>query len=195
MRIRAIRIALAAAFVLTGVACDENRGLEDGHDRVRAEVDPPSDVAVWGCDKVIPELREQSPPGWREESIVVGDFGFYGMAGDFHGFRPHERSDIQVKVPIAIEGRSPVVLWVPPDERDRAGLIMADIPRRGPANSYRLQDGHRGVRFEPCAGREWNAWTAALALADRREITLMVKEDGAARATPVTLGPWEVDAS
>lgn len=73
------------------------------------------------------------------------------------------------------------MLWIPPDERDRAGLVMADVTRRGPANSHRLEDGHPGVRFEPCADREWNAWTAGLALADRRKITLMVQEDAAAR--------------
>ncbi|HEV2754408.1 MAG TPA: hypothetical protein VG318_01350 [Actinomycetota bacterium] len=193
MRIRALRVALVAASVLAGVACDESRSVQ-GPDQGRAEIDPPSDVVTWGCDKVIPELREHSPPGWRDEAVVVGDFGFYGMAGDFNGFRLHRRSDIQVKVPIAIEGDSPLVLWLPAGERDRAGLIMADVTRRGPANSYRLEDGHRGVRFEPCPGREWNGWTAGLALADRRKITLMVKEDGASSATPVALGPWEVDA-
>lgn len=193
MHRRSMRITLVAACILVGGACDESPTLDGGRDHGRADVGPPSDVVIWGCDKVIPDLREHSPPGWREEAIVVGDFGFYGMAGDFHGFRPHERSDIQVKVPIAIEGHSPVVLWLPSDDRDRAGLIMADAKRRGPANSYRLEDGHRGVRFEPCADREWNAWTAGLALADRRKITVMVQEDAAARATPVTLGPWEVD--
>lgn len=78
---------------------------------------------------------------------------------------------------------------------ERAGLILADVPRRGPADTYRLEDGHSAIRFEPCLDRKWTAWTAVLALPDRQEITLMVKEDSAAHATRVTLGPWEVDAT
>jgi hypothetical protein len=192
VRNRGVRLALVVAFLLGAVACDRSRPADADRDPVGAETGPPSDVVVWGCDKVIPELREDAPPGWRDEAIVVGDFGLYGMADDFHGHRLHARADIEVKLPIAIEGDSPVVLWIPPGERDRARLMLSDVARRGPGNSFRLEDGHRGIRFEPCAGREWNAWTAGLALADRGEITVMVEEEGAARATPVTLGPWEV---
>jgi hypothetical protein len=92
-----------------------------------------------------------------------------------------------------IEGHSGVVLWVPLDERDDAALILADVPRRGPGKSHRVEDGHPGVRFDPCKDRQWTAWTAGLALADHRKITLMVKADTASQATPVMLGPWEVD--
>jgi hypothetical protein len=187
------RFILVAVFVLTASACDESANLEGARDREPGETGPPSDAALWGCKRSIPELPKHLDPRWREEAIVVGDFGFYGMAGDFAGHRPHGRSDIQVKLPITIEGNTGVVVWLPRDEYERGSLIMSDVPRRGPGNSYRVEDGHRAVRFEACSHREWTGWTAGLALADRREIALMVKEDTAARATPVVLGPWEVD--
>lgn len=192
MRTRAIRTTLVAAAVLIASACDQNASVEGDRDRVPAEIGQPSNVAIWGCDQAITGLDKYPPPRWREEAIIVDDFGLYGMAGDFYGHRPHRHSDIQVKLPITIEGHSGVVAWLPSDEQDRGGLILADVPRRGPGNSYRVEDGHPGVRFEPCRDREWTSWTAGLALADRGEVTLMVKEDTAARATPVTLGPWEV---
>jgi hypothetical protein len=81
-------------------------------------------------------------------------------------------------------------VWVPPQERDRVALILANVPRRGPGNSYRIEDGHQGVRFEPCVDKKWTAWTAGLALADRKEIVLKVDIDGARDPTRVTLGPW-----
>ena len=193
MRTGAFRTVVIVAIALLASACDQNANVEDPRDRVPAEFNPPSDVAVWGCDRAITGLGKHPPSRWREEAIVVGDFGFFGMAGDFFGHRPHRRSDIQVKLPITIAGHSAVVLWLAPDEQDRGGLILTDVPRRGPGNSYRVEDGHSGVRFEPCSDREWSTWTAGLALADRAEITLLVKEDTAAWATPVVLGPWEVD--
>lgn len=186
-------VMLVAALVLVGSACDENASDERDRGPASEGVDQPSDVIDWGCDRAIPEVPERPPPGWRDESIVVGDFGFYGMAGDFHAHRPHERSDLQVKLPVASEGRSAVVLWIPDEERERAGLILSDVPRRGPGNSYLVDDGHTAVRFEPCRDATWTAWVAGLALADRGPVTLMVREDGASAATPVELGPWKAD--
>jgi hypothetical protein len=86
-------------------------------------------------------------------------------------------------------------VWIPLADRDRIGLILADVPRRGAGNSYRVEDGHLGVRFEPCADQKWTAWTAGLALADRREIVLMVRVEGAQQPERVPLGPWENDAA
>ena len=192
-RTGAIRIIFAAVvLILMAPACDESTNVVGDRDRAPGEIGQPNDVAIWGCGRAITGLDKHPDPQWREEAVVVGDLGFFGMADDFFGHRAHRRSDIQVKLPIILEGRSSVVLSLPRDEQARAGLILADVPRRGPGNSYRVEDGHHGVRFEPCPDREWTAWTAGLALADRGEVTLMVKEGAASRATPVTLGPWDV---
>jgi hypothetical protein len=137
---------------------------------------------------------ETLDPSWREESTVVGNFGFNMTASDFVAFRPHERADLQFKLPVIIEGRSEAVVWVPRHERERVALILADVPRLGPGNSYRIEDGHQAVRFQPCVDKEWSAWTAGLALAVRREIVLYVKEDGGSQPTRVILGPWTVHA-
>jgi hypothetical protein len=120
---------------------------------------------------------------------MVGDFGFYVTQEDFSAFRPHERADLQFKLPVIIEGHFAATVWIPRPERDRAALVLADVPRRGPGNSYRIEDGHHTVRFEPCLDKDWSSWTAGLALADRREIRLNVQVDGARRPTTVTLGP------
>jgi hypothetical protein len=121
----------------------------------------------------------------------VGDFGFNVTEEDFSAFRPHERADLQFKLPVTIEGHSGATVWIPEHARARVALILADVPRRGPGNSYRIEDGHPAVRFEPCPDKSWSSWTAGLALADRREIVLNVEVDGA-RPTSVTLGPWTV---
>ena len=120
----------------------------------------------------------------------MGDFGFNLTASDFSGFRRHKRADIEVKLPVTIEGHSGATVWIPRHERDRVALLLANVPRRGPGNSYRIEDGHQRIRFEPCADKRWSAWTAGLALADTRKIVLKVKVDGAPRPTRVTLGPW-----
>jgi hypothetical protein len=184
------RAFLLMAVLLIASSCDAF-GTESRDRRAPAGRDAPSDVAVWGCEQAIAIRKEQLDPAWREESTVVGDFGFNMTAADFSGVRRHRRADIEVKLPVTIEGQSGATVWVPRHDRHRVALILADVPRRGPGNSYRIEDGHQGVRFEPCADREWSAWTAGLALADRRKILLKVEVDGARRPTLVPLGPWE----
>jgi hypothetical protein len=188
IRTRLARQILAAGIVMAS-ACDASVG--EGGDRAsRGQGDVPSSVITWGCEQRIPSNIDALDPRWREEATVVGDFGFGVTEGDFSAFRPHERADLQVKLPVIIEGHSGATVWIPLDQRDRVALILADVPRRGPGNSYRIEDGHHGVRFDPCVDKKWSAWTAGLALADRREIVLNVQLDGVRGPTPVTLGPW-----
>lgn len=187
----AVRKVLLTAIVLIAAACDRSTGSGSDQNRpARAGSDERANVVVWGCDRAIPELDEHLDPRWREEATVVGDFGFGLTAGDFSGFRRHKRADIEVKLPVTIEGHSGATVWIPRWERDRVALVLTDVPRRGPGNSYRIEDGHKGVRFEPCVEKEWSAWTAGLALADRGKTVLMVKVDGARRPARVRLGPW-----
>jgi hypothetical protein len=185
VRTRVARTMLAAGIVMAS-ACDASVGGGDG----RADFAVPSPVVLWGCEERIPSKVETLDPRWRQESTVVGDFGFNVTDSDFQAFRPHERADLQFKLPVTIEGDSGATVWIPLHEQERVGLILADVPRRGPGNSYRIEDGHQAVRFEPCVDKKWSAWTAGLALADRREIVLNVQLDGVRRPTPVTLGPW-----
>jgi hypothetical protein len=185
------RTVLVAAIVLIAAGCDEFTGKGSDQNRpAHGRHDEPSSVVMWGCGHAIPELNEHLDPRWRQGATVVGDFGFGLTAGDFSGFRRDQRADIEVKLPVIIEGHSGATVWIPRWERDRVGLILADVPRRGPANSYRVEDGHPAVRFEPCADKEWSAWTSGLALADRREIFLMVKLDDEGPSVRVPLGPW-----
>jgi hypothetical protein len=120
----------------------------------------------------------------------VGNFGFDVTNFRNSAWRPHKGADLQFKLPVTIEGHSGATVWIPRRQRGRVALILSDVPRRGPGNSYRVEDGHQRVRFEPCADKNWSAWVAGLALADRRESVLKVKVDGAPRPTRVTLGPW-----
>jgi hypothetical protein len=177
---------LLVAVIVMASACDAPVSKGDGRDDSAV----PSKVVLWGCEQRILSKVETLDPRWRQESTIVGDFGFNVTEGDFRAFRPHERADLQFKLPVTIEGHSGATVWIPLHERQRVALILADVPRRGPGNSYRIQDGHVAVRFEPCVDKSWSSWTAGLALADLREIVLNVKEDGAQRPTPVTLGPW-----
>jgi hypothetical protein len=191
----AVRTRMAGTVLFLAIimasACDVAPGEGNGHaPRGQDDADVPSTVVVWGCEQRILSKVETLDPRWRQESSLVGDFGFNVTEGDFQAFRPHERADLQFKLPVTIEGHSGATVWIPHHERDRVALILADVPRRGPGNSYRIEDGHQAVRFEPCVDKSWSAWTAGLALADRREIVLNVKVDGARRPTPVTLGPW-----
>jgi hypothetical protein len=190
IRTRAARTLLLAA-VLVASACDSSRHQEaDDVPRPDADDEVPSEVVVWGCEHAIPSKVARLDPGWREEATIAGDFGFNVTADDFSAWRPHRQADLQFKLPVTIEGHSPTMVWVPPQEWDRVSLILSDVPRRGPGKSYRVEDGHRAIRFEPCADREWSGWVAGLALTDPREIVLMVEVSDAPRPMPLTLGPW-----
>jgi hypothetical protein len=87
------------------------------------------------------------------------------------------------------KAHSGVTIWVPRHERDRVALILSVVRRRGPGNSYRVEDGLQRVSFEPCAGKNWSAWTAGLALADTRGVVLNVTVDGAPGPERVAMGP------
>jgi hypothetical protein len=179
------------AVVLSPTACDPSGGERGDHDRsTRAESDGPPSAVIWGCEHAMPSKVEKLDPRWREDSVVVGGLGF--EVGNFthSAWRPREEADLQFKLPVIIEGHSGATVWVPDHVRDRVAIILSDVPRRGPGNTYRVEDGYQGVRFEPCADKEWSAWVAGLALADRRESILNVKLDGAPRPRRVILGPW-----
>jgi hypothetical protein len=179
-------ILLSLTSVLLASAC------EPAGDTGRGDAAPagskPSDVTIWGCEHAIRGVGGPNS-AWRADSTVVGDFGF---PDDFSGMRRHEDADVEVKLPVVIEGHTAVTVLVPPHERERVALILSDVPRLGPRNSYRIEDGYHAVRFEPCINKGWTWWTAGLALADRGETLLDVKPDRARRPTGVTLGPWDV---
>jgi hypothetical protein len=190
---RAGRMLLLAGVLFTP-ACDpsDDRGAGDVP-RPQTVGEIPSEVVVWGCDRRVLSNRPELNPRWREESTLVGDFGFNVTADDFVAWRPHRHADLQFKLPVTIEGHSPTTVWIPPQEWDRVSLILSDVPRRGPGNSYRVEDGHRAIRFQPCSDTEWTGWVAGLALTDPREIVLMVEVAGSPQPTRVTLGPWAID--
>jgi hypothetical protein len=185
---------LLLAAVLASAACDpsEPQGADDFH-RPQAGGEVPSDVVVWGCERATPSKVKELDPSWREEATLAGDFGFGVTAGDFSAWRPHRRADFQFKLPVTIEGHSAATVWIRREEWSRASLILSDVTRRGPGNSYRVEDGHRGIRFDPCVDRQWTAWVAGLALSDPRELDLMVEVEDARRPMRVTLGPWTTD--
>jgi hypothetical protein len=179
------------AVVLSPPACNPSLAERRDHNRsARTEGDEPPSTVIWGCEYAIPSQVNKLDPRWREGSIVVGDLGFDVDNFTHSAWRPDEEADLQFKLSVVIEGHSGATVRVPDRERDRVALILSDVPRRGPRNTYRVEDGHQGVRFEPCADQEWSAWVAGLALADRRESTLNVRVDGARRPTRVILGPW-----
>jgi hypothetical protein len=183
---------LLAAMVLITSACDASHAPVSGHrPAVRARSDEPSNVVVWGCGHAMPSQGGRLDPRWRETSTVVGNFGFYGIVNFMdYAWRPRKDADLQFKLPVIIEGHAEATVWVPAHLRDRVAIILSDVPRRGPGNTYRVDDGHQRVRFEPCADQPWSAWVAGLALADRRESALEVRVENAPRPTEVTLGPW-----
>jgi hypothetical protein len=181
--------SLLLAAALFAPACSPSR--DQGMDNVPPpDAEAPSDVVVWGCERTVPSNVDRLDPGWREEAIVVGDFGFNVGADDFSAWRPNRHADLQFKLPVTIEGPSPTTVWIPRQEWDRVSLILSDVPRRGPGNSYRVEDGYRAIRFEPCTDREWSGWVAGLALADPGELVLLVDAADVPRPMQVTLGPW-----
>jgi hypothetical protein len=185
-------LALLLIVLVTAPACqasEETSGA--GRRPATASADELLNAVTWGCEQAIPSTVRTLDPSWREEAIVVGDLGFDVTSGS-SGYRRHEDAAIEVKLPILIEGHVAVTVSVPDDERGRVALILSNVPRRGPGNSYRIEDGHQAVRFEPCADRSWSAWTAGLALADPRSVVVNVDAADATESASVKLGPWEV---
>jgi hypothetical protein len=81
----------------------------DPGDSARAGREP-SAVAVWGCEHAIRTTTDRLDPAWREEATVEGDLGFLVTEDDFSGLRRHENADIEVKLPVVIEGDTAVTV-------------------------------------------------------------------------------------
>jgi hypothetical protein len=116
IRTKVARQILAAGIVMAS-ACDASVG--EGGDRAsrgQDEADVPSSVVTWGCQQRIPSNMDALDPRWREEATVVG-VRLRWTEGDFSAFRPHERADLQVKLPVIIEGHSGATVWIPLAQR------------------------------------------------------------------------------
>ena len=189
-----VQAMVLAAALMSGPACEPSDGTRHGPDRPgQLGSHAPSDVRLWGCDRSIRRLPDRPDRAFLASATLVGDLGFGATADDLSVWRPHEDADFQFKLPIFIEGDAGATVRISRSQQGRVGLILADVPRRGPGNSYRVEDAYLGVRFEPCSDQAWTAWTGGLALADRHEIVLMVKVDGTEQPNRVVLGPWERD--
>lgn len=183
------RTLLLAAVVSIAPAYEASRNERgDRESQVQHENNEPSVVPVAGCESAI---VGNADPRWRERSTVVRDLGFYGPGRDFrksaHRF-DIKGADLVTKLPVIIEGTSAATVWVPRDELDQVALHFGDGVAPSADDSYRVEDGHPKIRFEPCVDKKRTGWPGGLILFDRREIVLRVQMDGASRPATVTLG-------
>jgi hypothetical protein len=177
--------AFLPSILIFAYACDLSGDAESAN---RLESRPPADIVVWGCESAIPSKVDTLDPRWRDQTVGVGDFLLDRTATLEAAWRRHPRADLELKLPVTIEGHSGATVWITPHERERVGLLLGDVPRRGPGNSYQIKDGYEAVRFEPCIDRKWTSWTAGLALADRRQVVVVVQVEGAPHPESVTIG-------
>jgi pimeloyl-ACP methyl ester carboxylesterase len=114
-------------------------------------------------------------PNWREQSTVAGPLGLFGTGRDLIKAQKMGSAFV-TKIPLIVEGHSPVLLRVPTAEKGQVGLIY------GPINSaHAVDQAAEQVTFKPCEDKPRTVWPGGLALADRDPITLEVVAGGSVK--------------
>jgi hypothetical protein len=121
---------------------------------------------------------------WGRAATAVGRFGVYGSGRDFQtalkepvaGYRGLGQRGISgpilgTKTPFVVEGTEPVEVAIDPEDRVRAGLVVAPFDRPGP---------YASIRFIPCRDQPRTWWAGGWVLRDQDVVTVSVQQgDGA----------------
>lgn len=132
-------------------------------------------------------------PDWRRKSLVAGPLGVFR-----HPLAKMSETDngqLIAKMPLLVEGQTPVTLSVPPGQRHRVFLYYGRLRDRSgnPTTQIGRARGFSEVLFEPCADRPRTVWPGGIRVKGRRSVRLVVGVEGRPDAIPLRLGrpkPW-----
>ena len=129
---------------------------------------------------------------WRPLATAVGRFGVYGTGRDFRTAQKTPVADfgglqqrqvpgpiLVTKTPFVVEGTNPLEVAIAPDDRVRAGLVVAPFGG-GP---------YAEVRLIPCRDQPRTSWPAGWVLRDPDRVTVLIRQDNGPEARLVVGRP------
>ncbi len=136
----------------------------------------PATVAanVAPCEKAV---LGHGPPNWRQLAITAGPVGVFK-----HPLSRMSRTGngLVAKMPLLVEGHTPVTVSVPPKLRGRVFLLYGNVLDRegNPSTSFNNTRGYEETRFEPCGGRPRTPWPGAIRVKGTAPVHLTVAVEG-----------------
>ncbi|HET7445894.1 MAG TPA: hypothetical protein VFJ57_14685 [Solirubrobacterales bacterium] len=126
------------------------------------------------CEKAV---LGHGPPGWRARAIVAGPVGVFKhpltqMSPTGNG--------LVAKMPILVEGQTPVTVRVPPRLHGRVFLYYGNLLDRDghPSTGFANTRGEEETKFVPCAGRPRTPWPGGIRVKGTAPVQLTVAVDG-----------------
>lgn len=126
------------------------------------------------CDKAV---LGHGPPNWRQLATTAGPAGVFK-----HPLSRMSRTDngLVAKMPLLVEGHTPVTVSVPPRLRGRVFLYYGNVlDREGhPSTSFANTRGYGQTFFEPCEGRPRTPWPGGIRIKGTAPVHLTVQVEG-----------------
>jgi hypothetical protein len=135
-----------------------------------------------------PVTAGSGSPDWRRKSLVAGPLGVFRHPLD--QMSDTNNDQLIAKMPVLVEGDTPVTLRVPPGERHRVFLYYGRIVDRSgnPTTQIGRARGFTEVVFEPCTYKPRTVWPGGIRVRGRRPVRLVVSVEGRRNAIPLRLG-------
>lgn len=125
---------------------------------------------------------------WRSESVVAGPVGV--PRRPLRQMSEVGNGDLVSKMPLLVEGHSPVTVSVPPRLRSRVHLYYGNVlDRHGhPTTSIAGAPGYSETEFRPCEDRPRTIWPGGIRIRGRAPVRLLVSSETSAAVIPLRLG-------
>jgi hypothetical protein len=145
-----------------------------------AAAEPSEDFNVAKCDKAI---VGHGSADWRHEAVVAGPVGVH--SDPLGNMSKTGRGQYLAKMPLLVEGHTPVTVSVPPALRGRVFLYYGRILDRegNPTTSFRGARGYDETEFQPCEDRPRTIWPGGIRIKGTRAVHLTVTVAGRVAAT------------
>ena len=163
------RLGFAIVLCLSVVGCGVGSGAAD-HTIANGSV-------TAGCSAAI---RGAGSNEWRSLATAAGRFGVYGSGRDFRTAQKARLADfpglgargvpgpiLVTKTPLVVDGKQPLELAIAPNDRERAGLVVAPFGG-GP---------YAKVRLVPCRDQPRTFWAAGWVLRDPDRVTVVISQE------------------
>jgi hypothetical protein len=126
------------------------------------------------CEKAV---LGHGPANWRELAIAAGPVGAFKHPLDQMS---RTGNGLVAKMPMLVEGHTPVTVSVPPALRGRVFLYYGNVLDRegNPSTSFANTRGYGETHFEPCEGRPRTPWPGGIRVRGTKPVRLEIAVAG-----------------
>ncbi|HEU4945326.1 MAG TPA: hypothetical protein VFT10_09215 [Solirubrobacterales bacterium] len=147
----------------------------------------PAETQVASCARG-PVTAGSGPSDWPRGTWTAGPLGVFRQP--LSHMEETSSGQLIAKMPVIVEGSTPVKLSVPTRLRQRVFLYYGRfLDRSGnPTTQIGKSRGFSEIVFEPCGDRPLTAWPGGIRVKGRGAVRLTVRVEGDPEPVPLSLG-------